>query len=63
MKWAMKEAGEFETVCDPFMGVGTTLVAAKLMGKRAIGIEISDEYCRIAVERLRQGVFDFGSEG
>lgn len=52
-----------ETVLDPFAGTGTTLVAAKVMGKRAIGIEINEDYCRIAVERLRQGVLSFDSEG
>lgn len=47
-------------VLDPFMGVGSTLVAAKELGKHGIGFEICDEYARIAKERisLQQGLFD-----
>lgn len=45
-----------ESVCDPFMGSGTTLRAAKDMDRAAVGIEIEERYCEIAAQRLGQEI-------
>ena len=55
MKWCVGWTDP-QTVLDPFLGSGTTAVAAKQLGRKCIGIEIESKYLDIAIERLRQGI-------
>jgi DNA modification methylase len=52
MKWCIEQSGNPQTILDPFMGSGTTGVAAMQLGRKFIGIEIEPKYFDIACERI-----------
>lgn len=59
MAWALKQAGDVQTVLDPWMGSGTTLRACKDAHVHCVGIEMQREFCEIAVDRMAQTTMGF----
>ena len=49
-----------DLVLDPYMGSGPVAQACSDLGRRYIGIELVEEYCRVALSRLKQQTLDFG---
>jgi DNA modification methylase len=54
MAWCIDLAGAVTSVVDPYAGSGSTLVAAKERGIRAVGIEVEERWCEAAANRCRQ---------
>jgi site-specific DNA-methyltransferase (adenine-specific) len=61
MSWCIEQAGEVQTILDPFAGSGTTGRVAKDLGKTAVLIEREERFCEIAAQRMSQRVLGLGN--
>jgi len=59
MTWLIAKLPPHVSILDPFAGTGTTLLAAKQLGRRVVGIELSEQWCGVGVERLAQRELPF----
>lgn len=66
MEWSLGFVPEAKVICDPYMGSGTTLVAAARLGRKSVGVELDPEFfdvsCRRVEEALREPMM-FGAGG